>query len=96
MIRSSTSALLLTATGLLVIWYFAGGRQEIQWRLAVHRAAQSGWDISQADRYPNYSLLYRISFVGGLVLLVTGMVNAVMDLSLKIRKVMNDRAGKAN
>jgi len=96
MIRSRTSALLLTATVLLVIWYFAGGRQEIQWHLAVHRAAQNGWDISQADRYPNYSLLYRISFIGGLVLLVTGMVNAVMDLSRKIRKAMNDRASKAN
>ena len=96
MIRSRTSALLLTATVLLVIWYFAGGRQEIQWHLAVHRAAQSGWDISQADRYPNYSLLYPISFMGGLVLLVTGLVNVVMDPSRTIRKAMNDRASKAN
>jgi hypothetical protein len=96
MIRPRTGALLLTATALLVIWYFVGGRQEIQWQLAVHRAAQSGWGISQADRYPNYSPLYRISFIGGLVLLVTGIVNFVLDLSRKMRKASNDRASKAN
>jgi hypothetical protein len=96
MIRPRKGALLLTAAALLVTWYFVGGRQEIQWQLAVHRAAQSGWGISQADRYPNNSLLYRISLIGGLVLLVTGMINVVMDLSRKMRKAMNGRASKAN
>jgi hypothetical protein len=96
MIRPRTAALLLTATALFVIWYFVGGKQEIQWQLAFHRAAPSGWDYSQVDRYPNYSPLYRISFIGGLVLLLTGIVSVVLDLSRKMRKAMNDRASKAN
>jgi hypothetical protein len=96
MIRRRTGALFLTAMALLVIWYFVGGRQEILWQLAVHRAAQTGWGISHADRYPNYGLTYRIAFIGGLVALVTGIVNVAMDLSRKMRKARNDRASKAN
>jgi hypothetical protein len=96
MIRPLTCALLLAATALSVIWYLVGGKQEIQWQLAFHRAASGGWDYSRVDRYPNYSPLYRISFIGGLVLLVAGIVSVVLDLSRKMRKAMNDRASKTN
>ncbi len=41
MIRPRTRALLLTATALLVICYFVGGRQEIQWYLGVRRMGPS-------------------------------------------------------
>jgi hypothetical protein len=81
--RGRTFALWLV---LFVIWYFVGGRQEIQWHLAVHRAAKSGWDISQADRYPQYGLLYRISLPWGLILLVSGVVNLVIDATRKNAK----------
>ena len=96
MIRPRTAALLLAAVALLLLWYSVGGRQEIQWHLAVRRAAQGPWDLSVADRYPNYGPLYKISFTGGIVLLATGMVNVVLDLSRSIRKAMNDRASKAS
>ena len=96
MIRPRTAALLLAAIGMLLICYFVGGKQEIQWHLLVRRVAQGGWDISQADRNPNYHHVFGISFIGGIVLLVTGVVNAVLDLSRSIRKAMNDRASKAN
>jgi hypothetical protein len=95
-IRGRTFALWLAALVLFVIWYFVGGRQEIQWALAVHRAAKSGWDISQADRYPQYGLLYRISLPLGLILLVSGMVNLVVDATRKMRKAMDEPASKAN
>jgi hypothetical protein len=86
MIRPRTGALLLTATALFVICYFVGGRQEIQWHLGVRRMAQAGWDISQADRNPDYHHLYGISFIGGFVFLVAGVVSVVLDLSRRIRK----------
>jgi hypothetical protein len=95
-IRGRTFALWLAALVLFVIWYFVGGRQEIQWHLAVHRAVKSGWDISQADRYPQYGLLYRISLPLGLILLVSGMGNFVIDATRKMRKAMDEPASKAN
>jgi hypothetical protein len=95
-IRGGTFALGLAALVLFVIWYFVGGRQEIQWHLAVHRAAKSGWDISQADRYPEYGLLYFISLPLGLILFVSGMVNLVIDATRKMRKAMDEPASKAN
>ncbi len=96
MIRGRTCALWLAALALFVIWYFVSGRQEIQWHLAVYRAAKNGWDISQADRYPQYGLLYRISLPLGLILLVNGMVNLVIDATRKMRKAMDEPANKAN
>jgi hypothetical protein len=95
-IRGRTFALWLATLVLFVIWYFVGGRQEIQWHLAVHRAAKSGWDISQADSYTHYGLLYRISLPLGLILVVSGMVNLVIDATLKMRKAMDEPASKAN
>jgi hypothetical protein len=95
-IRGRTCALWLAALLLFVIWYFVGGRQEIHWHLTVYRAAKSGWDISQADRYPQYGLLYRISLPLGLILLVCGMVNLVIDATRKMRKAMDEPASKAS
>lgn len=51
MIRLRTATLLLTAIALLLIWYLVGGKEQIQWHLDVRRAAQGGWDISQANRW---------------------------------------------
>jgi hypothetical protein len=95
-IRGRTFALWLAALVLFVIWYFVGGRQEIQWHLAVHRAAKSGWDISQANRHPQYGLLHRISLPLGLLLLVSGMGNFVIDATRKMRKAMDEPASKAS
>jgi hypothetical protein len=95
-IRGRTFALWLAALVLFVIWYFVGGKQEIQWHLAVHRAAKSGWDISQADRYPQYGLLYRISLPLGVMLPVSGMVNLDIDATRIARKAMDEPASKAS
>jgi hypothetical protein len=64
MICPRIATLLLAAIVLLLIWYVVGGKEEIQWHLAVRRAAQGGWDSSQTDRNPNYGHLYGISFIG--------------------------------
>ncbi len=47
MIRKS-SLVLLSGTVLLVIWYLTGGPLQLRSSWAVHKAASSGWDISQA------------------------------------------------
>jgi hypothetical protein len=47
MIRTS-NLLVLAGSALLVIWYLTGGPAQLQWWWLVHKAASSGWDISQA------------------------------------------------
>jgi len=53
--------LLLVAMALLVVWYLTGGRNEIAWHEYVRNAKAQGWDLSQADRWPHYGILYYLS-----------------------------------
>jgi hypothetical protein len=88
--------LLLASLVLLVIWYFAGGREETQWQLAVHQAAKGGLDISHADRYPHYGPLYSISLIGGLTLMIFASARIVRASTRKIWKAIHDRTRQNN
>lgn len=64
--------LLFTIAILLLIWYLAGGRDEIQWHLVGRRqAAAGGWDVSLVDRY--HRGLYFLSELGLLVCVAIGL-----------------------
>jgi hypothetical protein len=76
--------LLLTALVLLVVWYLTGGREEIAWYRAVRHAAAQGWDISGADRWPHYGILYYASIFGIFLLIVVAAVRAVGILTKKV------------
>ncbi|MGC1417894.1 MAG: hypothetical protein WA817_21580 [Candidatus Acidiferrum sp.] len=70
-----TPMLLFTIAILLLIWYFAGGKEEIQWQLVTRRqAAAAGWDLSLIDRYPHYSVLYCLSELGLLICVAIGLI----------------------
>ncbi len=67
--------LLFTIAILLLIWYFVGGKEEIQWQLVTRRqAAAAGWDLSLIDRYPHYSVLYYLSELGLLICIAIGLI----------------------
>ena len=64
--------LLFTIAILLLIWYLAGGKDEIQWQLVGRRqAAAAGWDVSLLDRY--HSGLYFLSELGLSVCVAIGL-----------------------
>jgi hypothetical protein len=94
--RSRIRTPLLVAFGLLVVWYLAGGRAEISWWVFVHRAARSGWDLSQADRYPHYGLLYYASALGALILFVICAIRVIGKIVQRKLKVVDDKLSKAN
>jgi hypothetical protein len=94
--RFRIRTLLFGAFGLLVVWYLAGGRTEISWWVVVHRATRSGWDLSQADRYPHYGLLYYASALGALILFVICAIRTVGEVVQRKLKVVDDKPSKAN
>jgi hypothetical protein len=72
--RLRTLALLLVGFSLLLIWYYVGGREAIQWENAVRGTPAGGWDISQADRWgrENSHWFLPIFLVGGTLSLMAG------------------------
>jgi hypothetical protein len=74
--------LLLATVVLLLVWYFSGGRQEIAWYEDVRAAAKHGWDISGADRFPQYGIAYYGSLFGIFIVFVVATVR-VIDLIAK-------------
>jgi hypothetical protein len=79
--------LLLTAIALLLIWYLTGGRDEIAWYKFVRQSkAQGGWDLSQADRWPNHGILFFLSGIGIYIVLVLSAFRFVGMLVKKFSK----------
>jgi hypothetical protein len=72
--RLRTLALLLAGFSLLLIWYYVGGREAIQWENAVRGASAGGWDISQADWWgrENSRWFLPIFLIGGRLSLIAG------------------------
>jgi hypothetical protein len=84
MMKIRIRSLLLVAIALWVVWYFAGGREEIAWYELVHQTpVQGGWDLRNLDRYPRYGPLFYISAYGILILLV---VSAIRGIGVVLRK----------
>jgi hypothetical protein len=92
-IRGGTWILLGAAIATLVLWFFLGGRQKIKRWLAVREAAQQGWDVSQADRYPHYRLISLAYLPTGLALLGVGVTRLIADV--RRSKGANERTSKA-
>jgi len=88
--------LLLTAIALIVVWYAAGGNDEIQWQIEVYRAAKQGWDLSDADRYPRYGLFYYAAAYGILIILVVGLIRGVAAVIRKILRARRNDASQAS
>lgn len=82
--------LLLTLIVLLVVWYFTGGSQEIAWYRAVRHAATQGWDISGADRWPHYGILYYASIFGIFLVFVVALVRTVEILAKKVLSLRSE------
>ena len=80
--------LLLVAMALLVVWYLTGGRNEIAWHEYVRNAKAQGWDLSQADRWPHYGILYYLSAYGVLILLV---VSGIRGIGMLVKKILRAR-----
>jgi hypothetical protein len=76
--------LLLAVVALLVVWYFTGGNQEIAWYRVVRAAARQGWDLSQADRFPHYGILYYASIFGIFLVFVVAAVRLVGIIAKKV------------
>jgi hypothetical protein len=83
--RLGTLALLLAGFSLLLIWYYVGGREAIQWENAVRGTSAGGWDISQADRWgrENSHWFLPIFLVGGALSLVGGTLSLIAGRLLK-------------
>jgi len=79
MIRTS-HLLLLAGIALLVIWYLAGGPHQVRWCWAVHKAAGSGWDISQAYNDQTMKPRFRLP-----VCLFSGSLLMFLEVAVKIR-----------
>jgi hypothetical protein len=73
---------LLVGFSLLLIWYYVGGREAIQWENAVRGAPAGGWDISQANRrgWENSHWFLPIFLVGGTLSLVVGTLSLTAGL----------------
>ena len=79
--------LMFTGAILLVIWYLAGGKEEIHWLLVARRnAAAAGWDLSLVDRYPHHEAIYYLSGLGLLICVATGLVQFTVLVIQKIGK----------
>jgi len=78
--------LLLAAIVLCGVWYVTGGRSEIAWRESVRSARAQGWDLSPADRWPNYGSLYYLSAYGVVTLMSVSGIRGIGVLLKKISK----------
>ena len=83
MILARFRALLTMVIVFLAVWYFTGGRQEIAWYRDVRAAAKQGWDLSQADRYTHYGILYYASILGIFLVFVVAVVRAIGMIAKK-------------
>jgi len=88
--RIRTLTLLLTGFALLLIWYFMGGKDLIEWWIAAQATAAGGWDISGAYREERPHPLLAVWLIAGTMLFVAGAVGLVMDGIRRTRKAMND------
>jgi hypothetical protein len=80
--RLRTLALLPAGFSPLLIWYYAGGREVIQWENEVRGASAGGWDISQANRWgwENSHWFLPIFLVGGALSLIGGTLSLIASL----------------
>ena len=77
---------LLAAIELCVVWYFIGGRSEIAWYESVRSARAQGWDLSPADRWPHYGILYYLPAYGVGILMSVSGIRGIGVLLKKISK----------
>ena len=83
MTKSKARILLSVVIGLLTVWYFAGGREEIAYRASIRRAAAQGtlqpW---QLEHWSNHGLILNASAIGIYIVIA---IFAVQGISVLVK-----------
>ena len=91
MTRFRSSLLLLCGLALLLVWYFTGGKEFIDWLIAAREVESSGWDISGAYRDLSPHPVGAALLIAGAILFLYGAVAFVVDAVRGTRKAMHGR-----
>jgi hypothetical protein len=89
--RFRPSLLLSCGLALLLVWYFTGGKEFIDWLIAAREVEASGWDISGAYRDLSPHPVRAVLLIAGAILFLYGAVAFVVDAIRGIRKAEHGR-----